>query len=124
MVWSLFLDSFFSVALSEVFVHQASDTLKKLKNRILRFSPVGIKGGLLAMVSRTDTTQSLNGINSPVLLISGENDKIIPPDTMKDMAKKIKNHTFVSLHNSGHMSMYENPDAFKSAMHRFLTSIE
>jgi len=115
-----FLDNFFSAAFSEDFSKKESQKIEEIKNKIMNFSPVGIKGGLLAMISRTDTTQSLKDIDIPVLLISGENDKIIPVDTMKQMANKIKNSTLVCLSNSGHVSMLEKPDAFNSAIRSFL----
>lgn len=118
-----FLDKFFSVAFSKSFIENEHFKTKELKDRIMSFSPVGIKGGLLAMLSRTDTTESLKDIDIPVLLITAENDKVIPPDTMKKMADKIKNSTFVSLSDSGHVSMLENPNGFNKALKDFLESV-
>lgn len=118
-----FLDKFFSVAFSKDFMKNEQSKIKEIKDRIINFSPIGIKGGLLAMLSRTDTTGSLNETDIPVLLITAENDKIIPPDTMELMADKIKNSTFVCLSNSGHVSMLENPDGFNSALRKFLESV-
>jgi len=115
-----FLDKFLSVAFSDTFAEKEPQVLVELKTKIMNFSPIGIKGGLLAMISRTDTTQSLKGTELPVLLISGENDKVIPPDIMLDMANGIKNSTYVCLSNSGHMSMLENPDGFIHSIKSFL----
>jgi pimeloyl-ACP methyl ester carboxylesterase len=115
-----FVDKFFSVAFSKDFMENEPLKIKEIKDKIMNFSPVGIKGGLLAMVSRTDTTQSLKEIDIPVLLISGENDQIISPDIMEQMAKSIKNSTLVCLNNSGHVSMLENPKEFNSAIRKFL----
>lgn len=116
-----FVDKFFSVAFSKEFNKNETQKLKELKNKILDFSPIGIKGALLAMVSRTDTTESLSEIDIPVLLITSDNDKVIPPETMKDMADKIKNSTFVSVKNSGHVSMVENTEEFNNAIKNFLS---
>jgi pimeloyl-ACP methyl ester carboxylesterase len=115
-----FLDTFFSVAFSEQFIEKKPQVIETLKTKIMHFSPVGIKGGLLAMISRTDTTQSLEDTELPVLLISGENDKIISPDIMEHMANSIQNSTYISLKDSGHMSMVENPKGFIHAVKRFL----
>ena len=45
----------------------------------------GVKGCLLAMAIRTDTTSYLSKIKIPVLLLCGEKDKLTPPDVMKEM---------------------------------------
>lgn len=118
-----FIDGFLSVAFSQNFLKKEPLKIKKIKEKIMNFNPVGIKAALLAMISRTDTTQSLDGIDIPVLLITSENDKIIPKETMNQMASKIKNSTLVSLRESGHMSMIENPDGFKSAVRSFLQNL-
>jgi len=118
-----FLDGFFSVAFSEDFIKNEPLTIKKIKENIMNFNSIGIKAALLAMISRTDTTGSLKEIEIPVLLIASENDKVIPKETMKQMASKIKNSTLVSLSNCGHMSMIENPDEFKSAVKSFLQTL-
>jgi pimeloyl-ACP methyl ester carboxylesterase len=118
-----FIDGFFSAAFSKDFIKKEPLKLEKIKNKIMNFNPIGIKGGLLAMISRTDTTESLKDIEIPVLLISAENDNIIPPDTMTQMANKIKNSTLVCLSGSGHVSMLEKPDEFTSAVKNFLKSI-
>lgn len=115
-----FLDGFFSVAFSEEFIKNEPLKMKKIKENIMSFNPIGIKAALLAMISRTDTTQSLKDIEIPVLLITSENDKVIPKETMENMASKIKNSTLVSLEKSGHMSMIENPNGFKNAIKSFL----
>lgn len=118
-----FVDKFFSVAFSEDFSKKEPQKLKEIKSKIMNFNPIGIKGGLLAMVSRTDTSQSLTEIDIPVLLISGEKDKIITPNIMGDMAKSIKNSSVDCLSDSGHLSMIEKTDEFISALKRFLETL-
>lgn len=115
-----FLDKFISVAFSENFAQREPQVLEELKTKITNFSPVGIKGGLLAMISRTDTTQSLKDTELPVLLITGENDKIIPPHIIQNMANSIKNSTYTCLDDSGHMTMIENPEGFFYTVKSFL----
>lgn len=115
-----FLENFFSVAFSEDYREKGARKIEEWKTKILYFSPIGIKGGLLAMLGRTDTMQSLKTTEIPVLLISGEEDRIISPDQMRKMAEGIKNSTFVSLDHCGHMSMLENPQGFIAALQSFL----
>lgn len=118
-----FVDGFLSVVFSEEFSKKEPLHVKKLKTNILKANPLGVKAGLLAMASRTDTTQSLDKIEIPVLLITSDNDKVVPKEKMELMASKIKNSTLECLENSGHMSMVENPEGFKSSMRNFLKSL-
>lgn len=115
-----FLNQFLEIAFSKRYVTQHAKDMKDLKNRILEFSPIGINGCLLAMLSRTDTTMSLKNIEIPTLLITAKDDAIIAPKAMKSMAKDIINCKYVELKNSGHVSMLENPRDFLIAIEEFL----
>jgi len=118
-----FVDGFLSVAFSEDFIKKEPLKIKKMKDGIMNFNPLGIKAALLAMISRTDTSESLQMIDIPILLITAESDKVIPKETVEEMASKIKNSTLVSLSKSGHVSMVENLDGFSSAVRKFLKSL-
>jgi pimeloyl-ACP methyl ester carboxylesterase len=84
------------------------------------FNPVGVKGSLLAMMGRNDTTEYLSKIKIPALVLCGEFDALTPPAVMKPMAEKINNAEFVVIKNSGHMSPIENPEEVNEAMTKFL----
>jgi 3-oxoadipate enol-lactonase len=118
-----FLDQFLAAAFSKRYTTRHTKEMEDLKNRILRFSSIGIKGGLLAMLSRTDTTKSLKKIKIPALLISAHDDMIIAPKVMEDISKSIKNSHYVELKNSGHASMLENPKDFSKALETFLQTL-
>ncbi len=81
--------------------------------------PIGVKGALLAMVSRTDTTESLNKLGIPALVICGEHDKLTPPEMMKEMSGKIPNSHFIEIPGAGHLSNMENPDEVNNAIFKF-----
>jgi len=87
------------------------------------FDPVGVKGSLLAMIGRNDTTEYLGKIKIPVLVICGENDALTPPPVMKVMADKIFGAEFVVIKNSGHMSPIENPEEVNAAITKFLLKV-
>ncbi len=96
---------------------------EEFENRITKssaFNPIGVKGSLLAMLGRNDTTEYLNKIKIPALLICGENDALTPPPVMKAMADKINGAEFVVIKNSGHMSPIENPEEVNDAIEKFL----
>ncbi len=92
-------------------------------NRALNADPVGVKGCLLAMVSRTDTTSYLSKIKIPTLVICGEDDKLTPPAQMKYFAEKIQSSKFFIVPGAGHMSPVENPEFVNKIMLDFLENI-
>lgn len=88
------------------------------------FNPIGVKGCLLALLGRNDTTDYLSKIKIPVLVICGENDVLTPPPVMKSVAEKIQNAEFVVINNSGHMSPIENPGEVNVAIKKFFKKIQ
>ena len=115
-----FIDSFVLNCFGEKFVKENSTEYRKVVDRSKQNNPLGVKGCLLAMTGRTDTTESLSKINLPTLVICGSEDKLSPPHVMKEMADKISNSKFVLIENAGHMTPIENPQAVNRAIRDFL----
>lgn len=82
--------------------------------------PIGVKGALIALVSRTDTSSFLPHIKIPTLVLSGSFDKISPPSLMRTLSEKIPNSEFAIIPQSGHMSVIENPDCVNDLILGFL----
>lgn len=118
-----FVKEFITNCFGENFKQNFFDELQSIIEYSQTFEPKGIKGGLLAMLSRTDTTTFLEKIEIPTLLICGKYDTLTPPSVMKDMYHKIKNAEFVEIQNAGHISPIENPDEVNSAITKFLKKI-
>ncbi len=93
---------------------------KNVINRSQRNSPTGVKGCLLAMAGRTDTTPFLQNISIPTLVICGEEDKLTPPEIMKTMADKISNSEFIIVNGAGHMTPIESAIIFNQIIIDFL----
>jgi 3-oxoadipate enol-lactonase len=92
------------------------ETLKKSQKN----NPVGVKGCIIAIMSRTDTTSFLSQINLPVLVICGAFDKLTPPRVMRAMADKIPESEFASIPAAGHMSPLENPGCVNDLITGFI----
>ena len=105
------------------FAENSIKELGKTYNAILEKSsasdPTGVKGCLLAMLGRNDTTGYLPKIKIPSLVLCGQNDKLTPPQSMKKLADKINNSDFVVIPGAGHMTPIENPDAVNAAMRNY-----
>ncbi|MDX1701325.1 MAG: alpha/beta hydrolase [Melioribacteraceae bacterium] len=81
---------------------------------------IGVKGSLLAMLSRNDVTKALKKFDLPVLLFVGIKDQITPPERMKKIADRIKKSKYYVVPKSGHMAPLENPDFVNKKISKFL----
>ena len=117
---SLFAKDFIINCFGDVFKQMERDNLQKIIEKSSQFNPVGVKGSLLAMLSRSDTTAGLGKIIVPTLLICGEQDALTPPGIMKDMFHKINDAEFVEIPKAGHMTPIENPLLVNKLIRDFL----
>ena len=118
-----FAKDFITNCYGDIYKHNHKDEFEKRIANSSGFDPVGVKGSLLAMLGRNDTTEKLNKITIPTLVICGELDALTPPPVMQAMADKINNAEFVVIKDSGHMSPIENPDEVNKAIQRFLDKL-
>jgi 3-oxoadipate enol-lactonase len=88
------------------------------------FFPLGIKGCLLAMAGRTDTSGYLPKLEIPTLVLCGEEDNLTTPDVMMGMSDKIHNSQFYIIPKAGHLGPIENPDVVNKHIENFLKKIK
>jgi pimeloyl-ACP methyl ester carboxylesterase len=119
-----FIDAFVLNCFGDEFIKKNKSDFDTVVNRSKKSSPVGVKGSLLAMAGRTDTTHNLTKISIPTLIICGDEDKLSPPDVMKSMADKIKDSEFVLIKDAGHMTPIEKPQAVNKSIKDFLINLK
>lgn len=83
----------------------------------------GICGAILAIATRTDTTHLLKKIYIPVLIISGEDDMLIPPSIAEQIDRKISNSHLRIIKEAGHLSNIENPKEYNFILDDFLKNL-
>ncbi|MBI5731287.1 MAG: alpha/beta hydrolase [Ignavibacteriales bacterium] len=88
-----------------------------------KHDPIGVKGALIAIMSRTDTTSFLHKINIPTLVLCGSFDKLTPLTVMRTMSEKIPRSEFAIIPRAGHMSPLENPECVNDLIEGFLKRI-
>ena len=118
-----FVEDFVPTCFAEESIKKMGKKYSSILERSKNFSPVGVKGCLLAMSGRTDSTQYLEEIKIPSLFVCGEADKFTPPEQMRKYADKVPNSKFVVVPKVGHMSPVENPEFVAEAIHNFLSSL-
>lgn len=116
-----FTETFVTNCFGDKFVRENKSGFRKVVDRYKMNNPLGVKGCLLAMAGRTDTTESLSNINIPTLIICGSEDKLSTPNQMEKMAKQIPNSDFVLVKEAGHMTPIENPEVVNDAIQSFLS---
>lgn len=86
-------------------------------------SPIGVKGCQIAMLTRTETFNSLKNINIPVLCFGGNDDVSCPPKVIKEFADQFPNSDFAIVPRAGHMSPIENPEFVNTIIENFLNKL-
>lgn len=119
----IFVNEFVRNCFADSFVRNSAAEYEKVLNRSVRSSAEGLKGCLLAMAGRTDTTDYLSQIKIPNLVICGSEDNLTPLSVMKEMAGKINNSEFVVIKGAGHLTPVEKPSEVNPAINRFLSSL-
>jgi pimeloyl-ACP methyl ester carboxylesterase len=89
---------------------------------VLRQKPETIESDLAAMRDRPDSTDSLSGIAVPTIVLTGDQDALIPPEEARNMAAAIPGARFVSIANAGHLTPMERPGAVASALSEFFSA--
>lgn len=74
-------------------------------------------------ISGTDFYTPISGLGLPTLGISAYNDKMFPPDLMRETLDVIKGADFKIMPRVGHLSMVESPQEFAHLLDTFLHQI-
>ncbi len=118
-----FAEEFVKAVLAPETFRDKPDIVKSVEGMIEHNPVAGIAGTLLALASRTDTTQSLPKLNVPVLIAVGEADAATPPGLAFAMHERIPGSEVVVIPHAGHLSTLENPDVFNPALKKFLAGL-
>jgi 3-oxoadipate enol-lactonase len=94
-----------------------------VRRLIKQQSPVAIRAAIHRMMHRPDSTPLLASIKVPALVITGEEDELIPIDESRAIASGIAGAKLVVIPRAGHLSNLEQPDAFNDALNAFVTGL-
>ncbi len=93
--------------------------IRKVRKMIEQTSPDTLCSILIALAARTDTTESLEKINVPALILVGDHDQLTPPAAAQGMATRIRDAHIHIIPEAAHMSNLENPDEFNTQLRDF-----
>ena len=76
----------------------------------------GLAAAIHAMKTRPDSTPMLGSIRCPTLVITSDEDTLIPPSESEKMASEIPGATLHVIPHAGHLSNLERPKEFSKAL--------
>jgi len=99
------------------------EEVELIRSSIRRNDVRSICATLLALASRTDTTDSLKKIPFKCLVIRGEKDKLMSEQHAEILKNEIKNAELLTMERCGHLPNLEDPEGFNAALSRYLENI-
>lgn len=117
---SAFTDNFLKGVFAPDNLAAPHPAVQKTRDIILKNTATGVCGALLAMATRTDTSAFLAGFKGPLLFLSGEHDRLIPPEAARAMAAQNPRAQLHLIPQAAHMSNLENPPTFNRHLLDFL----
>jgi 3-oxoadipate enol-lactonase len=97
-----------------------ADLLNNIHTIMAGTSINGIIGALQGMKERPDSTIILSQAKCPVLIIHGEDDRLIPVKDAELMHQDIPSSQFVVIPHAGHLPNLEQPDSFNQVIRDFI----
>ena len=82
----------------------------------------GIAAASRGMAKRADASDLLASIRCPTLVITGQEDALIPLSETQSYAERIPGAQYMVIPDAGHLSNLEQPDVFLAAVSDFLGS--
>jgi 3-oxoadipate enol-lactonase len=119
---SAIADRMLPVLLGATTRRERPDLVDHARRLIEANPPAAIDQALAAMMGRPDSTTDLARISSPVFVIAGEEDEVIPVTESEALQRAIARSMLTVLPGAGHLSCLEQPEPFAKALTDFLTS--
>ena len=93
-------------------------------HRMISSAPVdGVVGALQAMMDRPDSNSTLSTIDVPSLVVTGDEDAIIPIEEARVLQAGIRGSSLEVITGAGHLSNLERPAAFNHVVSEFLARL-
>jgi pimeloyl-ACP methyl ester carboxylesterase len=97
----------------------SAEVLREAEAMMAQIRPNGYCRAAIAL-AEADTRSIHAGINIPTLILAGEHDGIVPPDTAAELQAAIPAAKLVTIPGVGHLSGQEDPASYNTALRTFL----
>lgn len=109
--------------LSPASLAERPDLESEVRQAVESQSPAAIRGAILRLMDRPDSTPLLASIHVPTLVLVGADDRVTPPEEARSMAETIAGSELAVIERSGHLSNLERPDRFSAVLGSFLSRL-
>ena len=101
----------------------APELWERVRGWIAEQTPDAIAAAALGMAERPDSVPDLGTIDVPTVVITGTEDRLIPPDVTAGIAEGVAGAELLRIEGAGHLSNLEAPEAFDEALAGVLTGL-
>jgi pimeloyl-ACP methyl ester carboxylesterase len=103
--------------------HERPDVEPLVRRLIKQHSAVAIRGAIHRMMTRPDSSDVLQSLDVPTLIVVGDEDVLTPPAEARKMAQLRPSAHLVVLPHTGHLPNLEQPAAFNEQLSTFLSQL-
>lgn len=118
-----FIRSFVTNLFAPEFVVAHRHLMEKLADCYVSISQAGLIAATLAIKVRADLVGFVQSTNIPMLFVLGEQDPLIPTDSIVEVLKGKAQHKYVILSAVAHQGCYEAPEETYAAINQFINEI-
>lgn len=95
----------------------------RVRGLITAAPPAAVAWASRAMAARADSTETLQGVDLPALVVVGEQDALSPVAQAQAMVDALPQGRLVVVREAGHLSAVEDPGSFAAAVTGFLDEL-
>ena len=99
------------------------EVVERARELALEQGPTRLAAATAAIRDRADSTALLGEIDVPALVVTGEEDGLIPPTEAEAMAMALPRARLVRIPGAGHLPPLERPDEFDRELLAFLEEV-
>jgi 3-oxoadipate enol-lactonase len=99
------------------------EVVERVRAMLTRAPVEGIAGALAAMRDRPDSTPDLATITVPTLVVSGDEDVLIPAAESRAIHNAVARSRLEIIAGAGHLSCLERPASFNHVLSEFLAAL-
>jgi len=116
-----FTKQFFPTLFAQSSISQDGSPYEALREHTETLDPVGVKGAILATMTRPDTRDVIDNATYPLLFLTGEKDQYAPPELVLGMGLRLEGAQAVRVPDTGHTAPFEHPTFVTNALKRFFS---
>ena len=117
------VETFFPRLLAPATLSDRGPVAAHVRTMLLDNQPAGLQSAIAAMRDRADSTDLLESVSVPALVVAGQEDVLIPGGTSRALARGIKGSRFETITGAGHVAPLEQPEATVKVVTDFLGSL-